>query len=224
MSTFVPYVIEQTSKGERVSDIYSRLLKDRIVFLGSQVTREIANSIIAQMLFLNATSSDDKTDEKNDIKFYINSPGGCVNSGLAIYDIMNLIKKQCDIRTYCLGQAASMGAFLLSAGTKGKRFAMPSAEILIHQPHLGNGGIGGQATDIEIHAKNIIRKKEVLNKKLAEHTGQTLAQITADCERDKIFDAQEALSYGLIDQIHGQEEKPAKQTKTNKKKTTRSRK
>ncbi|MBQ2763657.1 MAG: ATP-dependent Clp endopeptidase proteolytic subunit ClpP [Firmicutes bacterium] len=186
----VPYVIEQTSRGERSYDIYSRLLKDRIIFLGSAVDDNVANLIIAQMLFLEAD------DPGKDICFYINSPGGSVSAGMAIFDTMNYIK--CDVSTICVGMAASMGAFLLAAGTKGKRFALPNSEVMIHQPL---GGAQGQATDIEIHAKHILKTKEKLNTILAERTGKSLEQIYQDTERDNFMSAQEAMEYGLIDKV-----------------------
>ena len=192
MSYNVPYVIEQTSRGERSYDIYSRLLKDRIIFLGSAVDDTVANLIIAQMLFLEAD------DPNKDICFYINSPGGSVSAGLAIYDTMNYIK--CDVSTICVGMAASMGAFLLAAGAEGKRFALPNSEVMIHQPL---GGAQGQATDIEIHAKHILKTKEKLNTILAEKTGKSLEQIYQDTERDNYMSAREAMEYGLIDQVIG---------------------
>ena len=192
MSYNVPYVIEQTSRGERSYDIYSRLLKDRIIFLGSAVDDTVANLIIAQMLFLEAD------DPNKDICFYINSPGGSVSAGLAIFDTMNYIK--CDVSTICVGMAASMGAFLLAAGAEGKRFALPNSEVMIHQPL---GGTQGQATDIEIHAKHILKTKEKLNTILAEKTGKSLEQIYQDTERDNYMSAQEAMEYGLIDKVIG---------------------
>ena len=192
MSYNVPYVIEQTSRGERSYDIYSRLLKDRIIFLGSAVDDTVANLIIAQMLFLEAD------DPNKDICFYINSPGGSVSAGLAIFDTMNYIK--CDVSTICVGMAASMGAFLLAAGAEGKRFALPNSEVMIHQPL---GGAQGQATDIEIHAKHILKTKEKLNTILAEKTGKSLEQIYQDTERDNYMSAQEAMEYGLIDKVIG---------------------
>lgn len=189
----IPFVIEQTSRGERSYDIYSRLLKDRIIFLGSAVDDNIANLVIAQMLFLEAD------DPKKDINFYINSPGGSVTAGMAIYDTMNYIKSP--VATICVGLAASMGAFLLAAGEKGKRFALPNSEIMIHQP---SGGTQGQATDIEIQARRILRMKERLNIILAEKTGQSLERIALDTDRDNFMTADEAVQYGLIDKvIHG---------------------
>ncbi len=186
----VPYVVEQTSRGERSYDIYSRLLVDRIVFLNGQVTDESASVIIAQLLFLESEAPD------KDINFYINSPGGSVTAGLAIYDTMNYIKS--DVSTICVGLAASMGAFLLSSGAKGKRFSLPNSEILIHQPL---GGTQGQATDIEIYTKNILKMKNKLNGILAENTGNPLETIMKDTDRDNYMSAQEALDYGLIDKI-----------------------
>ena len=190
MSYLVPMVVEQTNRGERSYDIYSRLLKDRIIFLGDEVDNNTANLIIAQLLFLEAEDPD------KDISFYINSPGGSVTSGFAIYDTMNYIKP--DVSTICVGMAASMGAFLLAAGAKGKRFALPNSEIMIHQPL---GGVQGQATDIAIHAKRIVEIKEQINKILSERTGQTLKKISQDTERDNFMTAQEALKYGLIDHV-----------------------
>ena len=188
--SLIPYVIEQTSRGERSYDIYSRLLKERIVFLGEEVNSTSASVVVAQLLFLEAE------DPNKDIHMYINSPGGEITSGMAIYDTMNYIK--CDVSTICIGMAASMGAFLLSGGAKGKRMALPNAEIMIHQPL---GGTQGQATEIEIAAKHILKTKEKLNRMLAANTGKPYEQIAADTERDNWMDAQEALDYGLIDQI-----------------------
>ena len=185
-----PYVVEQTSRGERSYDIYSRLLKERIVFLGEEVNETTANLIVAQMMFLEAE------DPEKDIHFYINSPGGSVTDGFAIYDTMHYVK--CDVATYCIGMAASMGAFLLAGGTKGKRFVLPNAEIMIHQP---SGGAKGQATEIEIVAKQILRTKEKLNKILSENTGQPYEKVAADTERDNWMSAEEALEYGLVDKI-----------------------
>ena len=196
MMNFIPTVIESGQNGERAYDIYSRLLKDRIVVLGSDVNDVSANAIVAQLLFLQAQ------DPEKDIYFYINSPGGSVSAGLAIYDTMNLIKP--DVQTIVMGMAASMGAFLLSAGAKGKRFALPNAEIMIHQPL---GGAQGQATDIEISAKHILKTRERLNRILAKNTGQTLEQIEKDTERDNFMDADVAKEYGLVDHIMGEEEK-----------------
>ncbi|MBO4902039.1 MAG: ATP-dependent Clp endopeptidase proteolytic subunit ClpP [Lachnospiraceae bacterium] len=188
--SLVPYVIEQTSRGERSYDIFSRLLKERIVFLGEEVNETTASLIVAQMMFLEAEDPD------KDIHFYINSPGGSVTDGFAVYDTMHYVK--CDVATYCVGMAASMGAFLLAGGTKGKRFALPNAEIMIHQPI---GGAKGQATEIEIAAKQILRTKEKLNKILSENTGQPFDVVAADTERDNWKTAEEALEYGLIDKI-----------------------
>ena len=188
--SLVPYVIEQTSKGERSYDIYSRLLKDRIIFLGEEVNDTSASIVVAQMLFLEAE------DPEKDIHLYINSPGGAITAGMAIYDTMNYIK--CDVSTVCIGMAASMGAFLLSGGAKGKRFALPNAEIMIHQPL---GGTKGQATEIEIAARHILKIKEKLNRMLAENTGKDYETICADTERDNYMSAQEALDYGLIDMV-----------------------
>ena len=188
--SLVPYVIEQTSRGERSYDIYSRLLKERIIFLGSEIDDEVANSIVAQLLLLDSENSE------KDIMLYINSPGGVITAGLAIYDTMNLIKS--DVSTICLGEAASMGAFLLSAGAKGKRMALPGARIMIHQPL---GGAQGQATDIEIEAKEILRMKSMLNGILAENCGQSIDKIKEDTERDHYMSAQEACEYGLIDKV-----------------------
>ena len=188
--SLVPYVIEQTSRGERNYDIYSRLLKDRIIFLGEEVTDVSANLIAAQLLFL------ESEDPGKDIHLYINSPGGSVTAGMVIYDTMQYIK--CDVSTICMGLAASMGAFLLAGGAKGKRMALPNAEIMIHQP---SGGAQGQATDIDIVAKQILKTKERLNTLLAQNTGQPLEVIARDTERDNYMTAQEALAYGLIDSV-----------------------
>ncbi|MBQ3014584.1 MAG: ATP-dependent Clp endopeptidase proteolytic subunit ClpP [Clostridia bacterium] len=186
----VPMVVEQTNRGERSYDIFSRLLNDRVIFLSDEVNDTTASLVVAQMLFLEAQDPD------KDISFYINSPGGSVSAGMAIYDTMNFIK--CDVSTICIGMAASMGAFLLSAGTKGKRFALPHSEIMIHQPL---GGAKGQATDIEIQAKQILRIKAILNEILAANTGKPLEIIEKDTDRDNYMTAQEALDYGLIDKI-----------------------
>ena len=188
--SLVPYVIEQTSRGERSYDIYSRLLKERIIFLGEEVTDVSASVIVAQLLFL------ESEDPNKDISLYINSPGGSVTAGMAIYDTMNYIK--CDVSTICIGMAASMGAFLLAGGAKGKRFALPNAEIMIHQP---SGGAKGQATDIKIVADNILKTKKKLNEILAANTGKPLDVIEIDTERDNYMSAQEAVEYGLIDSI-----------------------
>ena len=186
----VPMVIQETNRGERSYDIYSRLLNDRIIFLADEVNDTTASLVVAQMLYLEAQDPD------KDISFYINSPGGSVSAGLAIYDTMNFIK--CDVSTICLGMAASMGAFLLAAGAKGKRFALPNSEIMIHQPL---GGTQGQATDIKIHADHIIRTREKLNSILAERTGQPIEVINRDTERDNFMSAQAAAEYGLIDKV-----------------------
>ena len=188
--SLVPYVVEQTSRGERSYDIFSRLLKERIVILSEEVNETTSSLIVAQMMFLEAEDPD------KDIHFYINSPGGNVTDGFAIYDTMHYVK--CDVATYCMGMAASMGAFLLAGGAKGKRFALPNAEIMIHQPL---GGAKGQATEIEIAAKQILRTKERLNRILSENTGQPYDVVAADTERDNWKTAEEALEYGLIDQI-----------------------
>lgn len=186
----VPYVIEQTSRGERSYDIYSRLLKDRIIFLGEQIDEHIASLVVAQLLFLEAE------DSEKDICIYINSPGGSVTAGMAIYDTMQYIKP--DVSTICVGMAASMGAFLLSSGAKGKRFALPNAEIMIHQPL---GGVNGQAEDIKIHAEWILKTREKLNRILAANTGQELETIARDTDRDNFMGAEEACRYGLIDKV-----------------------
>nr|6NAY_A Chain A, ATP-dependent Clp protease proteolytic subunit [Neisseria meningitidis]6NAY_B Chain B, ATP-dependent Clp protease proteolytic subunit [Neisseria meningitidis]6NAY_C Chain C, ATP-dependent Clp protease proteolytic subunit [Neisseria meningitidis]6NAY_D Chain D, ATP-dependent Clp protease proteolytic subunit [Neisseria meningitidis]6NAY_E Chain E, ATP-dependent Clp protease proteolytic subunit [Neisseria meningitidis]6NAY_F Chain F, ATP-dependent Clp protease proteolytic subunit [Nei len=188
----VPTVIEQSGRGERAFDIYSRLLKARIVFLVGPVTDESANLVVAQLLFLESANPD------KDIFFYINSPGGSVTAGMSIYDTMNFIKP--DVSTLCLGQAASMGAFLLSAGEKGKRFALPNSRIMIHQP-LISGGLGGQASDIEIHARELLKIKEKLNRLMAKHCDRDLADLERDTDRDNFMSAEEAKEYGLIDQI-----------------------
>lgn len=186
----VPYVIEQTSNGERTYDIYSRLLKDRIIFLGDEIDDNVASIVVAQLLFLEAE------DSEKDISIYINSPGGSVTAGMAIYDTMQYIKP--DVSTICVGMAASMGAFLLAAGTKGKRFALPNAEIMIHQPL---GGARGQAEDIKIHAEHILRTRAKLNQILAEKTGQHITVIERDTDRDNFMSAQQAKEYGLIDEV-----------------------
>ena len=188
--SYVRTVIEASSKGERSFDIFSRLLRERIIFLGSSIDDDVANSIVAQLLLLDSENSE------KDIMLYINSPGGVITAGMAIYDTMKLIKS--DVSTICLGDAASMGAFLLSGGTKGKRLALPNSRIMIHQPL---GGAKGQATDIEIEAKEILRMKKMLNELLAEHTGQKVDRIKKDTERDNFMTAEEALEYGLIDKI-----------------------
>lgn len=188
--SFVPYVVEQTSKGERSYDIYSRLLKDRIIFLGDEVNDTTASLVVAQLLFLEAE------DPKKDISLYINSPGGSVTAGMAIYDTMQFIK--CDVSTICLGMAASMGAFLLAGGTKGKRMILPNAEVMIHQP---SGGARGQETEIRIAAENILRTRKKLNEILAANTGKPVEVIEADTERDNYMTAEQALEYGLVDVI-----------------------
>lgn len=188
--SLVPYVIEQTSRGERSYDIYSRLLKDRIIFLGEEVNDTSASIIVAQLLFL------ESEDPKKDINLYINSPGGVITAGMAIYDTMNYIK--CDVSTICIGMAASMGAFLLSGGTKGKRFALPNSTIMIHQP---SGGAQGQATEIQIVADQIAKTKQKLNKILAENTGQPIEVVEVDTDRDNYMSAEEAVEYGIIDKV-----------------------
>ncbi|MFV8750169.1 ATP-dependent Clp endopeptidase proteolytic subunit ClpP [Nannocystaceae bacterium ST9] len=186
----IPFVVEQTHRGERSWDIYSRLLKDRIIFLGDPINDRVASLVIAQLLFLESEDPD------KDIRLYINSPGGVVTSGLGIYDTMQYVK--CEVATYCLGQAASMGAFLLAGGAKGKRFALPNARIMIHQPH---GGAQGQATDIEIQAREILRLRETLNAIMAKHSGRTVDEILKDTDRDNFMSADEAKHYGLIDEV-----------------------
>ena len=188
---YIPYVIEQTGRGERSYDIYSRLLKDRIVFLGSEINDDVANAVVAQMLFLESDAPD------SDISLYINSPGGSVSAGMAIYDTMQFVK--CDVSTIVVGMAASMAAVLLSAGAPGKRIALPNSRVMIHQPL---GGAQGQASDIEIHAREILKTRERLNQILAKHTGQTLKKIRSDTDRDNYMTAEEALKYGLIDKVN----------------------
>jgi len=188
--SLIPIVIEQTGRYERAYDIYSRLLKDRIIFIGTAIDDNVANTVIAQLLFLQTDDPD------KDIHVYINSPGGIVSSGLAVYDTMQYVKS--DIATYCIGQAASMGALLLAAGTKGKRFALPNARVMIHQPM---GGFQGQATDIEIHAREILRIKDNLNRIFAYHTGQPLEKIQADTDRDFFMSGEEAREYGIVDEV-----------------------
>ncbi len=188
--SLIPMVIEQTGRSERAYDIYSRLLKDRIIFIGSAIDDMVANTVIAQLLFLQTE------DPEKDIHIYVNSPGGIVSSGLAIYDTMQYIKS--DVSTYCIGQAASMGALLLTAGTKGKRFVLPHSRVMIHQPM---GGFQGQATDIEIHAKEILKLKETLNGILAKHTNQSIEKIEEDTERDYFLSGQEAKDYGIVDEV-----------------------
>ncbi len=197
--TLIPYVVEQTNRGERSYDIYSRLLKDRIVFLGGEVTDDSANAIVAQLLFL------EMEDPDADISLYINSPGGSVTAGMAIFDTMRYIRPQ--VRTVCVGLAASMGAFLLMAGEKGKRLALPNAEIMIHQPL---GGAQGQATDVAIQAEWLMKTKEKMNRMMAEMTGQDLEKLKADVERDHFMNAQEALDYHIIDEIYQPRDKQAK--------------
>ena len=192
-SSLVPYVVEQTSRGERSYDIFSRLLKDRIIYLGEDVNPTTSSLIVAQMLFLESEDPD------KEIFFYINSPGGSITDGMAIVDTMNYIK--CPVTTVCVGLAASMGAVLLAAGEKGKRFAMPNSEVMIHQPLIGGGGLQGQATEIKIHADHLVKTREKLNKFLSERTGKPLEQIEKDTERDNYMTAEEALEYGLIDGI-----------------------
>ena len=192
-NSLVPYVIEQTSRGERSYDIFSRLLKDRIIFLAEDVNSASASLVVAQLLFLESEDPD------KEISLYINSPGGSITDGMAIVDTINYIK--CPVSTICVGMAASMGAALLAAGEKGKRFATPNAEILIHQPLIGGGGLSGQTTEIKIHADHMVRTREKLNKLLSERTGQTLETIEKDTERDNYMTAEEALKYGLIDGI-----------------------
>jgi len=189
-NALIPYIVEQTARGERSFDIYSRLLEDRIVFLSGEIDDAVANTVVAQLIYLEAK------DSSKDINLYINSPGGSVSAGFAIFDTMNYIK--CDVSTICIGMAASMGAFLLSSGAKGKRFALPNSEIMIHQPL---GGAQGQASDIKIAADHILRTKQKLNKILSENTGRPLEQIERDTDRDNYLSAQEALQYGLIDRV-----------------------
>jgi len=191
-NTLIPTVIEQSGRGERAFDIYSRLLKERIIFLVGPVNDHTANLVVAQLLFLESENPD------KDIYFYINSPGGSVTAGMSIYDTMKFIKP--DVQTLCLGQAASMGAFLLSAGTKGKRFALPNSRVMIHQP-LISGGLGGQASDIEIHARELIKIKQKLNELLAKHTGQPLEKVERDTDRDNFMSSEAAKEYGLIDEV-----------------------
>ncbi len=196
--SLIPMVIEQTSRGERAYDIYSRLLKDRIIFLGTPIDDLVANTVIAQFLFLEADDPD------KDIYLYINSPGGIVTAGLAIYDTMNYIKSP--VSTICIGQAASMGALLLASGTKGKRFSLPHARIMIHQPM---GGFQGQVTDVEIHAKEMLKMKETLNKILANHTGQSIEKIHEDTDRDYFMSGEDAKAYGLVDEVIAKKVAPA---------------
>ena len=193
--TLVPMVVEQTNRGERSYDIYYRLLKDRIVFLGGEIDDNVANLVVAQLLFL------EMEDPDADISLYINSPGGSVTAGMAIYDTMQYIK--CDVSTICIGMAASMGAFLLSSGAKGKRLALPNAEIMIHQPLIGGqgGGLSGQTTDIKIHAEHMVYIRDKMNRMLSEYTGQPLEKLQLDTERDNYMSAQQAKEYGLIDEV-----------------------
>jgi len=200
-NTLIPMVVETTSRGERAYDIYSRLLKDRIIILGTPVNDAVASSIVAQMLFL------ESEDPEKDINFYINSPGGVVSSGLAIYDTMQYVK--CDVSTTCVGMAASMGAVLLTAGTKGKRNLLPHARVMIHQPL---GGVQGQASDIEIEAQEIVKIKRTLSQILADHSGQTIDQIMKDSDRNKWMTAQEAFEYGLVDRVMTRDDKPGKKS------------
>lgn len=187
----IPYVVEQSPRGERSWDIYSRLLKDRIIFLGMGIDDQVANSVIAQLLFL------ESDDPERDVHLYINSPGGSVTAGLAIYDTMRYIRSK--VSTICIGQASSMGAFLLSGGEKGKRFALPNSRIMIHQPLIG--GLAGQATDVDIHARELLKTKDKLNRLMAEHTGQKFKKIEADTERDNFMSALEAKEYGIVDEV-----------------------
>ena len=187
----IPYVVEQSARGERAWDIYSRLLKDRIVFIGTPIDDQVANSVVAQLLFLESDDPD------KDVHLYINSPGGSVTAGMAIYDTMRYIRPR--VSTICVGQAASMGAFLLSGGERGLRYALPNSRIMIHQPLIG--GLGGQATDVEIHARELLKTKEKLNRLLAEHTGQPLERIAEDTERDYFMSAEQARQYGLVDEV-----------------------
>ena len=193
MSYLIPMVVEQTNRGERAYDIYSRLLKDRIIFLGGPITDDVANLVVAQMLFLDAE------DPEKDVFLYINSPGGSISAGMAIYDTMNYLRA--DVQTICIGTAASMGAFLLAAGAKGKRIALPNSEILIHQPLIAGQGLSGQASEIEIHAKHLLKIKEKMNRILAEKTGQPLEKIERDTDRDYFMSAYEAKEYGIVDQV-----------------------
>ena len=193
MGYLVPMVVEQTSRGERSYDIYSRLLKDRIIFLGGAIDDDVSNLIVAQMLFLEAE------DPEKDINLYINSPGGSITAGMAIFDTMQYIRS--DVRTICIGMAASMGAFLLAAGAKGKRVALPNSEVLIHQPLIGGHGLSGQATEIEIHARQLLRTKAKMNRILSERTGQPIEKVEKDTERDYYMTAEEAKEYGLVDQV-----------------------
>ncbi|MCO1603230.1 MULTISPECIES: ATP-dependent Clp endopeptidase proteolytic subunit ClpP [Desulfosporosinus] len=205
MGYLVPMVVEQTNRGERSYDIYSRLLKDRIIFLGGGIDDDVSNLVVAQMLFLEAE------DPEKDINLYINSPGGSITAGMAIYDTMQYIRS--DVRTICIGMAASMGAFLLASGAKGKRVALPNAEVLIHQPLIGGHGLSGQATEIEIHAKQLLRTKAKMNRILAERTGQPIEKVERDTERDYYMTAEEAKEYGLVDQVLEKLEAPVEKEK-----------
>ena len=189
----IPYVVEQTSRGERSYDIYSRLLNDRIIMLSDPIDDAVSSVVVAQLLYL------ESQDPEKDIDLYINSPGGSITAGMAIYDTMQYIK--CDVSTICIGMAASMGAFLLSSGAKGKRFALPNAEIMIHQPLIGGGGLSGQCTDIKIQSDHLVRTRDKMNKILAENTGKSIEQIAQDTERDNYLTANEAMEYGLVDQV-----------------------
>lgn len=189
----VPMVVEQTNRGERSYDIYSRLLEDRIIFLADQVDNATSSLVVAQMLYLEAKDPD------KDIQFYIDSPGGSITAGMAIYDTMQYIK--CDVSTICIGMAASMGAFLLAAGTKGKRFALPNSEIMIHQPLISGGGLSGQTTDIKIYTDHLVNTKKKMNQILAQRTGQTYEKLCEDTERDNFMTAQEAMEYGIVDEV-----------------------
>ena len=191
--SLVPYVVEQTSRGERSYDIFSRLLNDRIIMLSEEVNDTTASLVVAQLLYLESQDPD------KDISLYINSPGGSISAGMAIHDTMQYIK--CDVSTICIGLAASMGAFLLSSGAKGKRFALPNSEIMIHQPLIGGGGLSGQATDIQIRTENLLRTKENLNRILSENTGKSMEEISRDTDRDNFMTAKEAMEYGLIDKV-----------------------
>jgi len=205
MGYLVPMVVEQTNRGERSYDIYSRLLKDRIIFLGGGIDDDVSNLVVAQMLFLEAE------DPEKDINLYINSPGGSITAGMAIYDTMQYIRS--DVRTICIGMAASMGAFLLASGAKGKRVALPNSEVLIHQPLIGGHGLSGQATEIEIHAKQLLRTKAKMNRILAERTGQPIEKVERDTERDYYMTAEEAKEYGLVDQVLEKLEAPVEKEK-----------
>ncbi len=189
----IPYVVEQTGRGERSYDIYSRLLNDRIIMLSDPIDDAVASVVVAQLLYL------ESQDPEKDIDLYINSPGGSITSGMAIYDTMQYIK--CDVSTICIGMAASMGAFLLSSGAKGKRFCLPNSEIMIHQPLIGGGGLSGQCTDIKIHSDHLVKTRDKMNRILAANTGKTIEEIAADTERDNYLSAEEALEYGLVDKV-----------------------